>query len=185
MIPSNFSPLKISSKIFLRIYNNFSTYIYISPYFRLPYDPFTSLPSLRFLNIDRISLTNIRLARSGGDFLAKSRYTHIDIYVHIWYTLSFTCGGKSDEEIGGDVRAWIMQRSARKCGGCISPKRNRIFPGWAAILLSVIADTRGAGVHKLGIARLLGRLLARRDRQMAFKLIPPNFQPSSLLLTPG
>lgn len=94
MIPSNFSPLKISSKIFLRIYNNFSTYIYISPYFRLPYDPFTSLPSLRFLNIDRISLTNIRVARSGGDFLAKSRYTHIYIYIctymiytlfHVWW----------------------------------------------------------------------------------------------------
>lgn len=90
MIPSNFSPLKISSKIFLRIYNNFSTYIYISPYFRLPYDPFTSLPSLRFLNIDRISLTNIRLARSGGDFLAKSRYTHIYIYMYIYDIHSFS-----------------------------------------------------------------------------------------------
>lgn len=141
-------------------------------------------PFLQFLNIDRISLTNIRLARSDGDFLTKS-CCKIHIYIHIYtiHFLALTCG-KRDEEMGGN-RAFKRPRvnNARKYEAA-SPKRNRIFTA-AAILLSVMADTGRAICKGGGILSFELRLLAvtwpvtwsaRRDQQMAFKLIPPNFQ---------
>lgn len=97
--------------------------------------------------------------------------------------LALTCG-KRDEEMGGN-RAFKRPRvnNARKYEAA-SPKRNRIFTA-AAILLSVMADTGRAICKGGGILSFELRLLAvtwpvtwsaRRDQQMAFKLIPPNFQ---------
>lgn len=104
---SNFSPQ--TSAAYAPIFQP-----YISP--RFPSLCLSLPPFLQFLNIDRISLTNIRLARSDGDFLTKS-CCKIHIYIYIRYTFWLSRVGRGTkkwvETARSNVRAWIMQENTR------------------------------------------------------------------------
>ena len=101
---SNFSPPRMR-RFFNRIHLPVSHTI-PSPLPPLLFFP----PFLQFLNIDRISLTNIRLARSDGDFLTKSCWK-IQTYIYIYDTLSGSHVWKEGRRNGWKPR---VQTSARE-----------------------------------------------------------------------